>query len=72
MRAGDGEAEYRINTRSSYCCCAVFLAAAAAAANLYVADRELDQLLQKGCACVCVLWRYFGCHGVLLLNPELG
>ncbi len=47
-------------------------AAAAAAANLYVADRELDQLLQKGCACVCVLWRYCGCHGVLLLNPELG
>jgi hypothetical protein len=43
----------RINTRSYYCCCAVFLAAAAAA-NLYVADRELDQLLQKGCACVCV------------------
>jgi len=64
-----------INTRSCYCCCEVFLAAAAAAAaaaNLYVADRELDQLLQKGCACVCVLWRYCGCHGVLLLNPELG
>lgn len=50
-----------INTRSYYCCFAVFLVAAAA--NLYVADRELDQLCRKVVP-VCV---YCGATAVVMV-----